>query len=78
MDLECAVKSQAATQMRDPLELLGQDILLSILSHLPPDDLARCGSVARGWRNTATSEELWMPHCMVSCGSMAWPIERQG
>lgn len=78
VDLDYAVKSPAAAWSRDPLELLGQDILVSILGHLPPDDLARCGSVARNWRNIAVADELWMPHCMVSSDSMAWPIERHG
>ena len=66
VDLECTVKSPAAAWMRDPLELLGHDILVNILGHLAPDDLARCGSVTRRWRNVTVADELWMPHCMVS------------
>ena len=78
VDLECAVKSPKAGWMRDPLELLGHDILVNILGHLPPDDLARCGSVTRRWRNVTVADELWMPHCMVSSDLMAWPVERHG
>ena len=66
VDLECTVKSPTAAWMRDPLELLGHDILVNILGHLAPDDLARCGSVTRRWRNVTVADELWMPHCMVS------------
>jgi hypothetical protein len=54
-----------------PLALsdLGDDLLSSILSHLPPEDLLAAALVSREWRKLTSADSIWRPHCEVSGAS---------
>lgn len=45
--------------MRDPLILLGSDIMLMILSCLDARSVALSLLVSRGWRAVASSDNIW-------------------
>lgn len=49
---------------KDPLLLLGPDILSKVLSHLDAFSVARALLVSRGWQRVSSSDLLWRP--MVS------------
>ncbi len=43
----------------DPMEVLGEQISLVILSHLDHFSLLRAGAVCRSWRSRSLTEALW-------------------
>jgi len=48
----------------DPLEVLGDDIFLSVLRHLSERQLLKCALVSASWRTAATCDSLWKPICL--------------
>lgn len=49
---------------KDPLRVLGPDILSNVLSHLDAFSVARALRVSHGWQRVSSSDLLWRP--MVS------------
>ncbi|KAJ4849066.1 hypothetical protein Tsubulata_037811 [Turnera subulata] len=48
---------------RDPLEVLGRDIMLKIMSKLDARSVALSLVASRGWHAVASSDHLWAPKC---------------
>lgn len=55
---------------RDPLVLVGPEVLEKILNCLDAHSVARCGVVSRGWRTVAISDRLWDPRVSSLCFSI--------
>ena len=51
---------------RDPLEVLGTDIMLTVLSYLDAHSLALSLLVSRGWNGVASSNRLWASKVSLS------------
>eukprot|EP00271_Cylindrocystis_brebissonii_P014981 TRINITY_DN3678_c0_g1_i2.p2 TRINITY_DN3678_c0_g1~~TRINITY_DN3678_c0_g1_i2.p2 ORF type:complete len:176 (+),score=22.59 TRINITY_DN3678_c0_g1_i2:147-674(+) len=47
----------------NPLDVFGEDIVLSILGGLDARSLARCTSVSKEWGQLAREDSLWRMHC---------------
>lgn len=77
-----AAKSQKGAAGHDPLEVLGEHILVSILGSLSADDLARCTQISKLWGRIVVLDELWLPHCMVCSLSLdmchGMPPDKEG
>lgn len=50
----------------DPLDVLGEDLFMCILSHLKPSGITVCSSVSKSWRHVASSSLIWDPLCTVN------------
>ncbi|KAI5649776.1 hypothetical protein M9H77_35781 [Catharanthus roseus] len=50
-------------QLKDPLLVLGSDILHVILSWLEARSAAQSLNVSRGWQGVASTDRLWSPKC---------------
>lgn len=46
---------------KDPLEVLGMDMMMRILELSDACSVARCTVVSRGWHEIAVSDHLWGP-----------------
>ncbi|GMH08265.1 hypothetical protein Nepgr_010105 [Nepenthes gracilis] len=48
---------------RDPLVVLGWDLMMKILSYLDASSVALSLLVSRGWNRVASNDSLWAPMC---------------
>ncbi|ONK70887.1 uncharacterized protein A4U43_C04F2550 [Asparagus officinalis] len=48
---------------RDPLEVLGSDLVTRVVEFLDARSVARLLVVSRGWHEIASSDRLWAPKC---------------
>lgn len=54
-------------QLKDPLLVLGSDILHVILSWLEARSAAQSLNVSRGWQGVASTDRLWSPKVWFFC-----------
>ncbi|XP_042433739.1 uncharacterized protein LOC122020074 isoform X1 [Zingiber officinale] len=63
-DEEAAAAAEVGKRERlskDPLEVLGMDMMMRILELSDACSVARCSVVSRGWHEIAVSDHLWGP-----------------
>ncbi|XP_042438156.1 uncharacterized protein LOC122023842 isoform X3 [Zingiber officinale] len=51
---------------KDPLEVLGMDMMMRILELSDACSVARCSVVSRGWHEIAVSDHLWGPKTRIT------------
>lgn len=56
-------RTKRPSYLQDPLEVLGREITLKILSKLDARSVALSLVVSRGWHGVASSDQLWAPKC---------------
>lgn len=54
-------------QLKDPLLVLGSDIMHVILSWLDARSAAQSLNVSRGWQGVASTDRLWSPKVWFFC-----------
>ncbi|THU56225.1 hypothetical protein C4D60_Mb11t15050 [Musa balbisiana] len=56
-----AAREEREGAARDPLVVLGPDVVTKILEFADARSVARCTVVSRGWHEIASSDRLWAP-----------------
>lgn len=56
-------RKREGEEERDPMEVLGEDIMMKIMGSLDARSLARSLLVSRSWFSLASSDSLWSPLC---------------